>query len=68
MKGKKDQCQYKYVCNGCNQRCKSCALKYAPYSDKIAAQIKLDNSKSHYKYEDECRYDLAQEILNKKSK
>ena len=24
-------CVYKNVCNGCNQKCRSCQLRYAPY-------------------------------------
>ena len=59
-------CVYKNVCNGCNQKCRSCQLRYAPYDKQIAAQLERESQKSRYKYEDD-RQALAQQIMAAKS-
>ena len=59
-------CVYKNVCNGCNQKCRSCQLRYAPYDKKIASQLERESQKSRYKYEDD-RQALAQQIMAAKS-
>ena len=63
------KCQYKEVCCNCNQnKCRSCALRFAPYDQKIAMQIEKDSRKSKYKYDtDDDLAGLKTEILNKKA-
>lgn len=64
----KNECVYKNVCNGCNQRCRSCQLKFAPYDKKIALQLEKEAQRSKHKYDDD-REALAADILaNKCSK
>lgn len=60
------KCQYRNVCGSYSQsKCRSCALRFAPYDLSLAAQIKKDSHKSKYKYED--TRDLAQDIMAQKS-
>ena len=59
-------CVYKNVCNGFNQKCRRCQLRYAHYDKKIAAQLERESQKSRYKYEDD-RQALAQQIMAAKS-
>jgi hypothetical protein len=63
----KNECVYKNVCNGCNQKCRSCQLKFAPYDKSIAAQLKKEIQKSKHKFDDD-REALAADIMCMKSK
>ena len=63
---KRVKCEYKNVCGNCSQqKCRSCALRYAPYDLTIAAQIKKESQRSKYKFEDSR--DLATDIMAQKS-
>jgi hypothetical protein len=62
MKNRID-CAYKDICNSSN-KCTNCQLRNAPYDKTIAVQIKRDNKNKQI--EEQNRYDLAQEILNRR--
>ena len=61
----KNECVYKNVCNGCNQRCRSCQLKFAPYDKKIAIQLEKEAARSKFKFDDD-RQALAEDIMKNK--
>ncbi len=63
---KRVKCEYRNVCGSYSQqKCRSCALRFAPYDLTIATQIKKESQKSKYKYED--TRDLAKDIMAQKS-